>query len=107
MACKNLTDFKPQIEDRFTFWDEIRNLIDGTRLELKAKIDVNPEWLTNYPEDKTVLHDLTMALHQCLIKTVGQYSTALKTLEEMEESEMEAENEKISKHSGDQEYRAN
>lgn len=113
MACKNLTDFKPQIEDRFVFWDNLRRVMDGARLELKAQTESNPEWFIQYPEDKAVLHDLTMAMHQCLIKVVGQYSVALRTLEEMEESEVEEDHQrkessyaKISKSSDSEENRA-
>lgn len=91
MACRNLTDFKAQIEDRFAFWDDLRRIMDSTRLDLKSRAESDLEWFVRYPEDKAVLRDLTMALHQCLIKTVEQYSSSLKALEELEESEMEEE----------------
>lgn len=105
MACVNLIDFKPQTEDRFSFWDHLRQVIDTTRLELKASVDRNPEWLDRYPEDRIILHQMTTTLHQCLLKTVRQYEDALKILEEMEESEepkrKDGISEETSKHSRD------
>lgn len=99
MLCVNLTDFKPAIEDRFAFWDGIRGFLDQVRLELKTKVDQQPDWLDQHPDDRLVLIDLTMHLHQCLLKTVERYSNSLQQLEEMEISDL-----KMQKRNGKIEY---
>lgn len=87
MACMNLVDFKSQIEGRFEFWDNIRRVLDQTRVELEIERDQKHEWAERYPTDDLVLHQITTSVHQCLRQAVEQYSESLRVLEEMEISE--------------------
>lgn len=74
------------IEERFQFWNQIRNAVESARLDLTQKLKNAPDSIKKSVEDQSTVQELILRLHQCLHRSTDRYIDALNNLEKLEES---------------------
>ena len=90
MSCVNLSDFKVPIEERFQFWNQLREILDTARIKITEHMESAPNPIKTDVKDQSAIKETVLHLHQCMIQATDRYIDALRNLERMEESSLTA-----------------